>query len=371
MSTLGRNDAFSVVGGAPNARFVEGHVSRVNLATTPPQVFVVAPTFDVGAEFGPVRYSGAPPPVDTEVIVAVMTGTTEAWIVSADLPTQSLTLDTWRPLPLAVGVTPYGSVFNTPGFWRDPMGIVHLRGLLHAAGAPTGAVLANLPLGYRPPATELVHGTAGYSGGNLVFRFDVNADGSITISASSGVSPSYDFMSLDGITFQVAVPPTTIPGGPPGPQGPKGDPGSGTPVYVTCSFTSGAQGAAGAGAWQNILGDPGNTVASPGVGWTPLVVGGYHGGFYVPEDGLYECFLTCSPTGVASVLYGRCRQNAAFPIADGTQPWASLGTPANVLNASWLIKCFAGDLLQFDWMMTVSPTNLQAGLTRWGFVKVK
>lgn len=82
MSSLGRNDAFSVVGGAPAARFVEGHVSRV----TGTQVFVISPTFDSGAEFGPVRYSGRIPPVGAECLLAVVTATTEAWIISWDGP---------------------------------------------------------------------------------------------------------------------------------------------------------------------------------------------------------------------------------------------------------------------------------------------
>lgn len=83
VSAVGRNDAFSVVGGMPAARFVEGHVSRVSAAG---QVFVTCPTFDAGAEFGPVRYDGSPPAAGVAVVVAVMTGTTEAWIVSADAP---------------------------------------------------------------------------------------------------------------------------------------------------------------------------------------------------------------------------------------------------------------------------------------------
>lgn len=80
MSSLGRNDAFSVIGGAPAARFIEGHISRV----TAGEAFVVSPTFDAGLEFGPCKFSGTAPPVGAECLVAVMTGTTIAWIVSWD-----------------------------------------------------------------------------------------------------------------------------------------------------------------------------------------------------------------------------------------------------------------------------------------------
>lgn len=75
---LGRNDAFAVIGGAPNARIVEGHVSRISGL----EIFVVSPTFDEGLEFGPVLYGGITPVIGSECIVAVMTGTTEAWLLS-------------------------------------------------------------------------------------------------------------------------------------------------------------------------------------------------------------------------------------------------------------------------------------------------
>lgn len=94
---LGRNDAFSVVGGAPTARFVDAKVSRVSGS----QVFVISATFDAGLEFGPCTYAGSAPAVGTPVLVAVMTGTTEAWIVAANMP--------------AGGSTPVGAVFDFPG----------------------------------------------------------------------------------------------------------------------------------------------------------------------------------------------------------------------------------------------------------------
>lgn len=94
--TLGRNDFYGLLA-APNVRVVEGVVSRV----TAGQAFVIAESFDDGLEFGPVRYSGAPPTAGAGCLVAVMTDTTEGWIISWDGP---------RP-----ATTPIGVVYDWPG----------------------------------------------------------------------------------------------------------------------------------------------------------------------------------------------------------------------------------------------------------------
>jgi microcystin-dependent protein len=78
--TLGRNDPYSVVGGIPGARVIEGKVSRISGT----DVFIVSDQFDAGLEFGPVMYDGPAPPVGARAVVDIMTGTTECWIVSWD-----------------------------------------------------------------------------------------------------------------------------------------------------------------------------------------------------------------------------------------------------------------------------------------------
>lgn len=230
--TLGRNDAFSVVGGMPAARFVEGHVSRINSSTVPPQVFITAPTFDAGAEFGPVRYSGAPPPVATGVIVAVVTGTTEAWIVSADLPAPDLVIDPWHVVgavgepAFLNGYAFYGGPFVPPRFRIDPFGKVTITGLL------TGSAASNvfqLPVGYRPDTENIFIVKANIGAVELGARIDVLPTGMVNVGTAGTVS----YLSLDGVEFYVSTPPSRIFQGPQGPQGPIGQTGVGQLLMPT------------------------------------------------------------------------------------------------------------------------------------------
>lgn len=230
--TLGRNDAFSVVGGMPAARFVEGHVSRINSSTVPPQVFITAPTFDAGAEFGPVRYSGAPPPVATGVIVAVVTGTTEAWIVSADLPAPDLLIDPWHVVGAAGqpaflnGYAFYGAPFVPPRFRIDPFGKVTITGLLTGSAANN---VFQLPVGYRPDTENIFIVKANIGSVELGARIDVSPGGMVSVGTAGAVS----YLSLDGVEFYVSTPPTRIFQGPQGPQGPIGQTGVGQLLMPT------------------------------------------------------------------------------------------------------------------------------------------
>jgi len=81
VSSLGRNDIFGVIGGAPTARIIEGVINRV---AANGDAFVSAASFDAGLEFGPCGYEGPVPIVGKACVVAIMTGTTKAWIISWD-----------------------------------------------------------------------------------------------------------------------------------------------------------------------------------------------------------------------------------------------------------------------------------------------
>jgi len=91
----------------------------------------------------------------------------------------------------------YGAPFNTAGFWKDPNGVVHLRGLIMNGTA--GVPIFTLPVGYRPAGQELLSVVANVGGA----RVDVRTDGTIIVNSyfSGGTNA---FMSLDGITFKAA-----------------------------------------------------------------------------------------------------------------------------------------------------------------------
>lgn len=89
--------------------------------------------------------------------------------------------------------------FNTAtdqaaGFWRDPFGWVHLRGV--AKSGTVGLPLANLPPGFRPPQRERFVVISN----DAVGRVDVEPDGDIV-----PLSPSNNiYVSLSGIQFRTS-----------------------------------------------------------------------------------------------------------------------------------------------------------------------
>jgi hypothetical protein len=87
----------------------------------------------------------------------------------------------------------YGAGYNTAAFFKDPNGVVHLKGLIKS-GTVTNAAFT-LPSGYRPAATEVQpivsNGAAGY--------IDVLTNGMVRVMGGSST-----WASLDGITFRAA-----------------------------------------------------------------------------------------------------------------------------------------------------------------------
>ena len=95
------------------------------------------------------------------------------------------------------GWTNYGSVFNTAGYFKDSMGIVHLKGLVRGGTIGINRAIFTLPAGYRPEKEEL-HPVI--TSETAMGRLDIETDGKVV--AYQG-SPSW--YSLDGITFRARI----------------------------------------------------------------------------------------------------------------------------------------------------------------------
>jgi hypothetical protein len=116
--------------------------------------------------------------------------------------------------------TNYGAPYNAAGFFKDSLGIVHLKGLIKNGALGFDKTIFTLPAGYRPAGRELrvicthLPGTAGGAG-----RLDIDTDGKLI--PGQGMTEWY---SLDGVTFRAKVE-NIIVTGPiviPGPIGPIG-----------------------------------------------------------------------------------------------------------------------------------------------------
>ena len=101
--------------------------------------------------------------------------------------------------------TGYG--FNTAAYYKDPLGEVHIKGLVQvhwgsfANPACEKFAIFTLPAGYRPAAKEIVITLAGET--NQLARLDILPDGQVT-TCFPNIANSVFWFSLDGITFRGA-----------------------------------------------------------------------------------------------------------------------------------------------------------------------
>jgi hypothetical protein len=100
----------------------------------------------------------------------------------------------------------FGSPYNTPGYYKDALGVVHLKGLVKWAesfplsGSCNGWSFFQLPVGYRPAATEIRASLKD----DALMRIDVAADGWVTFcDVNTSVDPG-DWFLFDGISFRAA-----------------------------------------------------------------------------------------------------------------------------------------------------------------------
>lgn len=87
----------------------------------------------------------------------------------------------------------YGGALQTAAFYKDPFGVVRLKGMI-ASGTIASAAFT-LPAGYRPPAAS----TFVIMANSAIARLIIAASGNVTVQTGSNV-----WASLDGISFRAA-----------------------------------------------------------------------------------------------------------------------------------------------------------------------
>jgi hypothetical protein len=121
----------------------------------------------------------------------------------------TITQQAWQTPALQNAWVRYDQTYNPPGYFKDSMGIVHLRGLVRAGTMRTSIFI--LPPGYTPEFRELFivasfMATATTTGQSGHGRVDITSDGQVI--AWEGSNP---WLSLDSITFRAATPNISIP----------------------------------------------------------------------------------------------------------------------------------------------------------------
>jgi hypothetical protein len=94
------------------------------------------------------------------------------------------------------GWTDLGSGYASASFYIDPIGIVHLKGII--AGGAASSLAFILPSGYRPPQ-NLAFAVAAGVGSPTLEDVDVLSDGEVITNGTATAA-----VGLDGISFRAS-----------------------------------------------------------------------------------------------------------------------------------------------------------------------
>lgn len=92
-------------------------------------------------------------------------------------------------------------VNNSVSYYRDPTGIVHVRGLAIRCGAATNTIFT-LPPGYRPEKQEIL---PSFNSNFVAGAISVNPNGAVAPFPAAGIGAGA-WVTLDGLTFRCAPP---------------------------------------------------------------------------------------------------------------------------------------------------------------------
>lgn len=93
------------------------------------------------------------------------------------------------------GAPVLGVTFSYPGYYRDALGRVFIRGIVSSGTSATA--IATLPVGFRPQYRHMFTGVVDVGAGDAFCRVDVGADGVISFQGAG----TANYLSLDGISF--------------------------------------------------------------------------------------------------------------------------------------------------------------------------
>lgn len=98
------------------------------------------------------------------------------------------TIAPWIVPTLLNGWINFGAPLDTAGYYKDDLGIVHIKGIIKSGTATINTPLLNLPAGYRPLTTQL----KGTVSNDLFGYFQIAANGNLLIIVGSNASFSIE-----------------------------------------------------------------------------------------------------------------------------------------------------------------------------------
>lgn len=140
-------------------------------------------------------------PSDANYVVVELRKSVAAptWVVEierVELVRYDIDQQNWISPALQNGWVDYGSGFSEAAYFRDSLGVVHLRGLVKSGtvGWSTG-VIFTLPTGYRPSRNQVFATLSN----DALGRCTINSTGQVIAEVGSAV-----WFALDGITFRTS-----------------------------------------------------------------------------------------------------------------------------------------------------------------------
>lgn len=140
---------------------------------------------------GALVFASSPALAGTPTAPTAAAGTNTTQIATTAYVVTALTPEAFVAPTLLNSWVNFGGAFNVAGYYKDPFGIVHLRGLVKSG--VVGSPIFTLPAGYRPTATEIFATDSNAALGQI----SVNSSGDVTLGFGSNV-----YASIDGMTFR-------------------------------------------------------------------------------------------------------------------------------------------------------------------------
>lgn len=120
----------------------------------------------------------------------------DVYVQEADFYRATLDQSAWTNVTYQNSFADYGASDFPASYFKDSMGVVHLRGLVARASAALNTTIFTLPAGYRPTKFCNFAVMANRKFANI----EINSSGDVKLRAADDAS-WFNFFNLDGITF--------------------------------------------------------------------------------------------------------------------------------------------------------------------------
>ena len=135
----------------------------------------------------------APLPTNSVTTAAIANGAvTESKI---DLTTLPAAQPAYTNATLVNSWVAYGGTFDIPGYLKDSLGFVHMRGTMKSGTTSAGTTLFTLPAGFRPESDTYLPAVSASAGNSGSIQIQSNG----TVAIISGVNT---FFSIGHIVFK-------------------------------------------------------------------------------------------------------------------------------------------------------------------------